>query len=390
MPNFSGIWSPTQQFQARAQNIWPAAPGAPTIGTATAGTNNNASVAFTAPACTGRFPAGITNYTAISTPGCITATGASSPVTVTGLTTGTSYTFRVRANGANGLSGPLSAASNSITATIKTCETFTTAGSYTWVAPAGVTSVAAIAVGGGGRGAAAYCIGCSFSAGAGGGGGGLAYRNAHSVTPGTSYSLVVGAAGGVSWFVNQSTVLGVNGGGEGFDNTPGQGGSVISGSGMSGTNGRGGVGSVKAGSGGGGGGGGAGGYSGEGGAGNSGAPAGGGGGGGRSGDVNAAVAGGGGGGAVGIFGAGASGAAPPATQGSGGFGGSGGANGSSAGGLSGAAGASPGGGGGGPGTTFGGGSAGGRGAGSPGAVRIVWCTAGVRGTPSFPSTNVGA
>ena len=37
MPNFSGIWSATQQFQVRAQNIWPRSPGAPTIGTATAG-----------------------------------------------------------------------------------------------------------------------------------------------------------------------------------------------------------------------------------------------------------------------------------------------------------------------------------------------------------------
>jgi hypothetical protein len=29
------------------------------------------------------------------------------------------------------------------------------------------------------------------------------------------------------------------------------------------------------------------------------------------------------------------------------------------------------------------------GAGSGGAVRIVWCVGGVRGTPAFPSTNVG-
>jgi LmbE family N-acetylglucosaminyl deacetylase len=30
------------------------------------------------------------------------------------------------------------------------------------------------------------------------------------------------------------------------------------------------------------------------------------------------------------------------------------------------------------------------GIGRGGAVRIVWCTGGIRGTPSFPSTNVGA
>jgi hypothetical protein len=29
------------------------------------------------------------------------------------------------------------------------------------------------------------------------------------------------------------------------------------------------------------------------------------------------------------------------------------------------------------------------GAGSSGAVRVVWCIGGARGAPSFPSTNVG-
>ena len=51
-------------------------PGAPTIGTATAG-NAKVCVAFTAPSCTG-VPPGITGYQAISSPGCITATGSSS------------------------------------------------------------------------------------------------------------------------------------------------------------------------------------------------------------------------------------------------------------------------------------------------------------------------
>jgi len=88
-------------------------PGAPTIGTATAG-NAQASVAFTAPAVTGG-PA-ITSYTATSSPGGITGSAASSPITVSGLTNGTAYTFTVTATNSIG-TGPASAASNSVTPT---------------------------------------------------------------------------------------------------------------------------------------------------------------------------------------------------------------------------------------------------------------------------------
>jgi hypothetical protein len=86
-------------------------PGAPTIGTATAG-NAQAAVSFTAPAVTGG-PA-ITSYTATSSPGGITGSAASSPITVSGLTNGTAYTFTVTATNSIG-TGPASAASNSVT-----------------------------------------------------------------------------------------------------------------------------------------------------------------------------------------------------------------------------------------------------------------------------------
>ena len=76
-------------------------PGAPTIGTATAG-NGQATVTFTAPASDGN--SAITNYTVTSNPGNITATGSASPITVTGLTNGTSYTFTVTATNAVGTS----------------------------------------------------------------------------------------------------------------------------------------------------------------------------------------------------------------------------------------------------------------------------------------------
>ncbi len=88
-------------------------PGTPTIGTATAGTTANATVTFTAPASDGGSP--ITSYSVTSAPGGVVNTGATSPITVSGLTPGIVYTFRVQAFNANGPSA-LSAASNSITA----------------------------------------------------------------------------------------------------------------------------------------------------------------------------------------------------------------------------------------------------------------------------------
>jgi hypothetical protein len=84
------------------------APAVPTIGTATAGgTGTTASVAFTG-------VSGAASYTATSTPGSFAATGTASPITVSGLTTGTAYTFKVKANNPFGSSAE-SAASNSVT-----------------------------------------------------------------------------------------------------------------------------------------------------------------------------------------------------------------------------------------------------------------------------------
>lgn len=62
---------------------------------------------------------------------------------------------------------------------------YTTAGTHTWVVPAGVTSVSAVAIGPGGN-----CIGAK-----GAGGGALTYVNGYTVTPGSSYTIVVGSGG---------------------------------------------------------------------------------------------------------------------------------------------------------------------------------------------------
>ena len=95
-------------------------PNAPTIGTATGG-NTTASVTFTAPSDVGG--GAITGYSVVSTPSGIIGTGASSPVTVSGLSNGTAYTFKVFATNAYGPS-PLSAASNSVTPAVAIGDAF--------------------------------------------------------------------------------------------------------------------------------------------------------------------------------------------------------------------------------------------------------------------------
>ena len=91
-------------------------PGAPTIGTVTAG-DGQASVSFTQPASNGG--SAITSYTATSSPGSFTGTlsqAGSGTITVTGLTNGSAYTFTVKATNAIG-TGAASAASNQVTPT---------------------------------------------------------------------------------------------------------------------------------------------------------------------------------------------------------------------------------------------------------------------------------
>jgi hypothetical protein len=86
-------------------------PGAPTIGTATKTNSTTATVTFTPPANTGGYA--ITTYTATSSIGNITGTSTTSPITISGLTSGTGYSFTVTATNSLGVSSP-SAASNTV------------------------------------------------------------------------------------------------------------------------------------------------------------------------------------------------------------------------------------------------------------------------------------
>lgn len=171
---------------------------------------------------------------------------------------------------------------------------YTSPGTYTFVAPANITSVSVV------------CVGASLSwannAKYGRGGGGLGYKNNIAVTPGSSYTVVVGTDNVDSYFISAATVKG--GSASGATN----GGTFVGDGGGNGGTGGYNAGSVAAG------GGGAGGYNGNGGdGGDSGgyngnaAAAGSGGGGGGAGATSSSFGGGGGG--VGLYGIGADGVA---------------------------------------------------------------------------------
>ena len=85
-------------------------PGAPTHATAVAG-SGSATVSFRAPASDGGDP--VNSYTVTAAPGGATASGITSPITVPGLVSGTTYTFTVTAANPEG-TGPASAPSNPV------------------------------------------------------------------------------------------------------------------------------------------------------------------------------------------------------------------------------------------------------------------------------------
>ena len=109
--NTIGTGAPSAPSNAVTPTTGATAPGPPTGVTATAG-NGQATVAFTAPSSDGG--SAITGYTVTSTPGDVHVDGAASPITVTGLTNGQSYTFKVTATNIIGTSQP-SGASSAVT-----------------------------------------------------------------------------------------------------------------------------------------------------------------------------------------------------------------------------------------------------------------------------------
>jgi hypothetical protein len=177
-------------------------PDAPIVASLT-NLERSVSVAFTA-SPSGGIP---TSYTVTSTPGSFTASGSSSPLIVTGLATGTSYTFKVQATNATG-TGPESAASDSVTAVGSVwtfAQTIDTSQNYT--VPNSVTAIAAFAFSGGAGGAGNQ----------GGQGGRAAAAILNNPTPATTYFVTVGGSGqGDSSF---GTIISSSGNGNGSSKT---------------------------------------------------------------------------------------------------------------------------------------------------------------------------
>ena len=157
------------------------APSAPTGVSASATGSTTATVSFT-PGDTGG--ASVTYY--VSGGGSGSSSG--SPIYVTGLAASTGYSFTVTAYNSAGSSSASSASGSITTSPPVGQQLYTgTSSSYSWTAPAGVTSVSVV------------CIGPGYSGYAGA----LGYLNNYSVTPGNSYS--VQCSFNQAYFVNTST-----------------------------------------------------------------------------------------------------------------------------------------------------------------------------------------
>tara|TARA_B110000503_G_scaffold143399_1_gene244638 strand:- start:328 stop:2601 length:2274 start_codon:yes stop_codon:yes gene_type:complete len=260
-------------------------------------------------------------------------------------------------------------------------QEYTSPGTYYWTAPAGVTSVCVVCVGGGGGGMYynSGSTGYTYSMN-GGSGGGLGWKNNITVSPGTAYTVVVGAGGAQgfyssgaqngadSYFINTGTVRGGFGGFGRYSQSRNGGTYTGDGGGNGGA-----VTSTSSSGNGPCGGGGAGGYTGAGGSSTNTTSYGGSGGGGGAGNAGSSTRNSGGGGGVGLLGEGVSGGI--------GQGGSGGTNGQFTADTNSARnGGNYGGGGGGASSS----SWGVAGNGGGGAVRIIW-----GGGRAYPSTNTG-
>lgn len=193
----AGLWSNT--VSATPATV----PNAPTSLVATPD-NAQVSISFT-PGSNGgsaltnyQYSTDGTNYQAFS------PVDTASPVTIstlssdgtTPLTNGTTYSITLKAVntiGASVASSPVSA--TPVAPIAPTIIQFTTVETTTWTAPSGITSIDYLVVGGGGGSGGGYDTG-----GGGGGGGGMVRSGTTSVTPGTTYTIVVGdgGAGGIS------------------------------------------------------------------------------------------------------------------------------------------------------------------------------------------------
>ena len=183
-------------------------PQTPTSVIAVAG-NTNAVITFTAGATGGAA----TTYTVTSSPGSLIGTG-SSPVTVSGLTNGTAYTFVVTSTNDNGSAS--SSASNSITPYVPpvvTGGTLTSDATYYYrtFTSAGTLAVSGsnlnadiLVVAGGGGGGAGFNTGLPIGGGGGGAGGLIGFTGQTLIPANYSVTISGGGSGGPGYSASGS------------------------------------------------------------------------------------------------------------------------------------------------------------------------------------------
>lgn len=197
---------------------------------------------------TGSYPTSVTDGSGYKGGGNNTSANGTSSTTISGLSAGTTYYFRIWPY-CDTSAGTIYGSTRDATCKVTShgSQTFTASG--TWTCPAGVRTITrAFLVGGGGGGMAGQTKSNSSPRYGGGGGGGgytTTVKNV-SVTPGQNYSVVVGAggspnspnsSGGTS---SISGIASANGGKTDYGSSGGDGGSGAGSGGESGSSGSGG------------------------------------------------------------------------------------------------------------------------------------------------------
>jgi hypothetical protein len=212
-----------------------ARPTEPLIGTATtSGSTTDTTLTFTPSVYGGTATSYVITKTSTTT-GAVTGTQqttTASPVTVTGLSGGASYTFTVRPQNANGLGSRSSGSSAAVTTPVVYSLQLTANNTQSYTIPTGYNFMSAYIAGGGGTGGSGInATGGAAAAGGGGAGGGGAGFTAFkgvAVSPGQAYTVTVAAAGGISKVTSPNAVdLGTANAGSA--NTAGTGSSNIAG-----------------------------------------------------------------------------------------------------------------------------------------------------------------
>lgn len=181
---------------------------------------------------TGSYPTSVTDGSGYKGGGNNTSANGTSSTTISGLSAGTTYYFRIWPY-CDTSAGTIYGSTRDATCKVTShgSQTFTASG--TWPCPSGVREIVrAFLVGGGGGGGTGEGNGAAYPhyGGSGGGGGYTSTVSGISVTPGQSYAVIVGSGGGNGQNGGASSIAGIasanggNGGGYAQGNSGGSGG----------------------------------------------------------------------------------------------------------------------------------------------------------------------